>query len=68
LRPAKLVEKINSLLGTKIKPVHEPARPGDVKHSQADITRAQAELGYAPKVEIEEGLRHCVDYFGRQRE
>jgi UDP-glucose 4-epimerase len=64
----ELVEKINSLLGTKIKPVHEPARPGDVKHSQADITRAQAELGYAPKVEIEEGLRHCVDYFGRQRE
>jgi UDP-glucose 4-epimerase len=58
-----LVDRINSLLGTKIKPIHEPARAGDVKHSQADITRAQAELCYAPKVEIEEGLRKCVDYF-----
>src|SRR5947209_7914756 len=59
----ELVDQINGLLGTKIKPVHEPARPGDVKHSQADISPAQSELGYTPKVRIEDGLRQCLDYF-----
>jgi UDP-N-acetylglucosamine/UDP-N-acetyl-alpha-D-glucosaminouronate 4-epimerase len=59
----ELVDQINGLLGTKIKPVHEPARPGDVKHSQADISLAQSELGYAPKVRIEQGLRQCLNYF-----
>ncbi len=59
----ELIDQINGLLGTKIKPVHEPARPGDVKHSQADISPAQSELGYAPKVRIEDGLRQCLDYF-----
>jgi UDP-glucose 4-epimerase len=59
----ELIDQMNSLLGTKIKPIHEPARPGDVKHSQADISRAQAELGYQPKVPMEDGLRQCVDYF-----
>jgi UDP-glucose 4-epimerase len=59
----ELVERLNALLGTRIKPVHEPARPGDVKHSQADIAPAQKELGYASKVGIEEGLRQCLDYF-----
>src|SRR6266852_8081204 len=48
----ELIDQINGLLGTKIKPVHEPARPGDVKHSQADISPAQSELGYAPKVRL----------------
>ena len=59
----ELVERINALLGTKIKPIHEPARPGDVKHSQADISPAQSQLGYAPKIGIEQGLRQCLDYF-----
>jgi nucleoside-diphosphate-sugar epimerase len=59
----ELVAKINALLGTNLQPKHQPARLGDVKHSQADISRAQAELGYAPKVEIEEGLRKCLEYF-----
>jgi UDP-glucose 4-epimerase len=59
----ELINQMNGLLGTKIKPVHEPARPGDVKHSQADISRAQAELGYKPKVRMEDGIRQCVDYF-----
>jgi len=59
----ELIDQINSLLGTKLKSIHEPARPGDVKHSQADISRAQAELGYQPKVRMEDGLRQCVDYF-----
>ncbi|HEX5272625.1 MAG TPA: SDR family oxidoreductase [Gemmataceae bacterium] len=64
----QLVTTINALLGTDIAPIHGPPRPGDVRHSEADISRAGAELGYAPRVSIEAGLRRCVDTFmGRGR-
>src|SRR5207245_2534216 len=63
----ELVDQINALLGTQIKPIHEDARPGDVLHSQADIGPAQADLDYSPKVDMEEGLRNCLDYFRSRR-
>ena len=56
-----LVAKLNSLLGTKLDPVFEEARAGDVKHSQADIRRAQEELGYRPRVNLDWGLRCCLE-------
>jgi UDP-glucose 4-epimerase len=59
----ELVTKINSLLGTTLEPIHQPPRPGDVKHSQADIAPAQTDLGYVPKVDIEQGLRKCLEYY-----
>jgi UDP-glucose 4-epimerase len=58
-----LVAKINRLLGTRIRPIHEEPRPGDVRDSQADVSRAQAELGYQPAVDINEGLRRCLDFY-----
>jgi UDP-glucose 4-epimerase len=57
-----LVDRINSLLGMSIRPVHQGARPGDVRHSQADISRAQAELGFCPCTDLTQGLRRCLDY------
>ncbi len=63
----ELVEKINTLLGTRIQPVHDAARPGDVQHSQADIARAQAELGYRPSTDVEQGLRRCLEYYAAQQ-
>jgi UDP-glucose 4-epimerase len=39
-----------------------PARAGDIKDSVADIARAQTELGYAPAVDVEEGLKRFVAY------
>ena len=59
----ELVMILNSLIGTDVQPTHGPARPGDVKHSQADITPAQTELGYVPKFDIDQGLRKCLGYF-----
>ena len=38
-------------------------RPGDVKDSQADITRARKVLGYEPIVSFEDGLRRTVEWF-----
>ncbi|RME75309.1 MAG: SDR family oxidoreductase [Planctomycetota bacterium] len=59
----ELVEKLNEVLGTRIEPEFAPPRPGDVKHSQADITRAREELGYEPIVSFEEGLRRTVEAY-----
>ncbi len=55
-----LVSTLNCVMGTDVGPVHTAPRPGDVRHSLADISRAQAELGYRPSVSLLEGLRHCV--------
>jgi UDP-glucose 4-epimerase len=59
----ELVARMNALLGTDIRPVHDEPRPGDVRHSQADIAAARADLGYSPRVDINEGLRRCLEHF-----
>jgi nucleoside-diphosphate-sugar epimerase len=40
-----------------------PERPGDVKHSLADISRAEKHLGYKPTVDFEEGLRRTIEWY-----
>ncbi|MFZ4428109.1 MAG: SDR family oxidoreductase [Saprospiraceae bacterium] len=51
---------LQELSGTSIPPVFEPARPGDVRHSLADISKARQSLGYRPAVGIREGLNFMV--------
>jgi UDP-glucose 4-epimerase len=43
-----------------------PARVGDIRFSQADITKAQQALGYRPEIDVEEGLRRTVEWFRAQ--
>jgi len=43
-----------------------PERAGDVKHSLADLSRAEKHLGYKPKVNFEEGLRRTVEWYRGQ--
>jgi len=45
---------------------HGPDRAGDVKHSLADLSRAEKHLGYKPQVNFEEGLRRTVDWYRTQ--
>lgn len=52
----ELVSKINAELGTSITPEYGPERSGDIKHSYADISKAEKILGYAPETSLEEGL------------
>lgn len=56
----QLVDELNRLLGTRLKPEFAPPRPGDVRHSCADITRARHELGYHPTVTFEQGLERTL--------
>jgi len=45
---------------------YAPERAGDVKHSLADISRAQKQLGYQPRVKFEEGLGRTVEWYRKQ--
>jgi UDP-glucose 4-epimerase len=51
-----LIAELNRLLGKSVVPGHGPARPGDVRHSCADISRARRELGFEPSVSFRDGL------------
>jgi nucleoside-diphosphate-sugar epimerase len=59
----ELVEVLNRLLGTNHAPVFMPPRPGDVRHSRADIGRVRRELGYAPTVSLTEGLERTLEWY-----
>jgi UDP-glucose 4-epimerase len=63
----ELVERINTLLDTDLRSMHTLPRPGDIRHSQADITRAQADLGYCPCTDLDHDLRSCIDYYAAKR-
>jgi nucleoside-diphosphate-sugar epimerase len=56
----KLLQVINGIVGTTIEPIYQESRSGDVKDSQADITKAKALLGYEPVVTFEEGLKRTL--------
>jgi len=54
----RLCEIFLELTGkTHLKPIYADAKPGDIRHSQADITKAMKLLGYRPKVSLELGVR-----------
>ena len=54
---------LKNLTGYRGEPRYAPEREGDIKHSLADISRAQRALGYKPTVNFEEGLRRTVEWY-----
>jgi UDP-N-acetylglucosamine/UDP-N-acetylgalactosamine 4-epimerase len=44
-------------------PIHGPFRPGDVRHSEADIGKAKALLGYRPEFDVAAGLERALPYY-----
>lgn len=48
--------------GVSLEPIYAPPRPGDVRHSRADITAAVRDLGHAPRFSLEEGLRRTLEW------
>ncbi|MGB9979478.1 SDR family oxidoreductase [Methanobacterium sp.] len=58
----QLVEMINEIIGKDINPVYEKERPGDIKYSLADISKAKS-LGYNPKADFKEELKETVEWF-----
>jgi nucleoside-diphosphate-sugar epimerase len=58
-----LFATMKSVVGSRLEPAYAAPRAGDVKDSQADITRAQTLLGYTPIVALEDGLRRTLEWY-----
>ena len=59
----RLIDLLEEIVGLKATVSYIACRPGDVRHSLADITLARRLLGYEPKVMIKEGLIRTVKSF-----
>ena len=62
----ELVRQLNRLMGKNIKPVFTPPRPGDVRHTRADITRVRQYLGFRMKIDFVEGLKKTIVWFRKE--
>jgi UDP-N-acetylglucosamine/UDP-N-acetyl-alpha-D-glucosaminouronate 4-epimerase len=60
-----LLRVLNKLVGTNVQPIYKEPRAGDVRDSQADISKAKALLDYSPRVSFEEGLRQTLEWCSR---
>ncbi|MHB8898899.1 MAG: SDR family oxidoreductase [Thermoguttaceae bacterium] len=58
-----LLDALNRLLGTDVKPIFEKPRPGDVRQSLADISLARKLLGYEPQIGFHDGLARSIEYY-----
>jgi UDP-glucose 4-epimerase len=58
-----LLGTLNAILGTDAKPIYEPPRTGDVRHSVADVGKAKNLLGYSPAVSLKEGLEKVLSWY-----
>jgi len=56
----ELLRVMSGIVGTSVQPIYKEERAGDVRDSQADISKAKDLLGYAPTASLEEGLRHTL--------
>ncbi len=61
----ELLRVLNNLLGTNIRAIYKEPRAGDVRDSQADISKAKALLGYTPRVSFEDGLKQTLEWCRR---
>ncbi|NOY45801.1 MAG: SDR family oxidoreductase [Deltaproteobacteria bacterium] len=59
----ELYREIAGLLGSDLEPRYGPPRPGDVKHSLADISRARKHLGYQPAYDVRRGLAEAIEWY-----
>ena len=59
----EIIAMINDSVGKNIKPAYTDPRPGDVKHSLADITLAEKIIGYKSKVPFKQGLQRAIDWY-----
>jgi len=59
----ELYREVSDIMGVDVEPLHGEPRPGDVRHSTADITRAKKFLGYEPEYALRRGLEETIEWF-----
>ena len=62
----RLIELLEQAMGVKAEINRQPAQPGDVPITFANIEKAQRLLGYNPQVKIEDGIPRFIEWFRRQ--
>jgi UDP-glucose 4-epimerase len=58
-----IVLELNGALGTRLEPIHEPPRAGEIQRIYLDATRAKQVLGWEPRVSFRDGLKRTVEWF-----
>ncbi len=59
----EILGEIRALTGSDVEPIHEDPRPGDILHSQADITKARKKMGWKPVANFREGLKPTIEWY-----
>ena len=62
----ELLKDLNELIGKNIKARFEEARPGDIKHSFADVSKVERVLGIKPTIDFREGLEKTIAFYKRE--
>ena len=57
----EVVRLLSDITGKPIRASHKPARPGDVRHSRADVTKAREKLGFAARTTVRDGLARTLE-------
>ena len=63
----ELFRSMKSIVGATVEPIYADARLGDVRHSQADISKAKEILDYEPRVSFDEGLTRTIEWYRATR-
>lgn len=61
-----LLKVLNELIGKNIKARFDEARPGDIKHSFADVSKVERVLGIKPTIGFREGLEKTIAFYKRE--
>ena len=64
----ELLELVNKNMGQSVEPIFETPRPGDVKHSLADISLARELLGFEVAVDFRQGIERTIEWYKTHRE
>lgn len=65
IRIADLAHALMNVAGKEVPIKYAPPRPGDIRHSYADISKARKELGWSPETRLEEGLKRTIEFIRR---
>jgi nucleoside-diphosphate-sugar epimerase len=63
----RVIEELRGVSGAEVEPIYAEPRPGDVRHSLADISRARERLGYDPAIDTRAGLERTYAYYEERR-
>jgi UDP-glucose 4-epimerase len=59
----RLVGELRELIGAEVEATYAAPRPGDIRHSLADLSASRRDLGYVPEVDLREGLARTLEHF-----